>query len=169
MKNCDEMVSCLFERREQYEAKKRYSRKLLIRTTAPVCCALLLTLLGFGAWQSGLLKQAPTHTAQDAVIPGTKDWYGPGEEAPQTDNSGNDICDFLGAILYNADTYIQVSSITRDDVELGALIGTADDFDGTHQNLPGALVAIYSVKDRSNLLAAELDNGKWIILKQVED
>ncbi len=91
MKNCNEMVNSLLERREQYETEKKNRRKMLTRTITPLCCMCLVALLGFGAWQSGLLEKQPMQTAEDAVVPGTKDWYGPGEEelSLNTDNTNS--------------------------------------------------------------------------------
>lgn len=90
MKNCNEMVNSLLERREQYETEKRNRRKMLTRTITPLCCMCLVALLGFGAWRGGMFEYQPMQTAEDAVVPGTKDWYGPDEEEPfvnQNDNS----------------------------------------------------------------------------------
>ncbi len=84
MKNCNEMVNSLLERREQYETEKIKKRKRLTRTLTPICCLCLVALLGLGARQGGWFEKQPIQTAEDAVIPGTKDWYGPGEEKPTT-------------------------------------------------------------------------------------
>ncbi len=91
MKNCNEMVNSLLERREQYETEKKNRRKMLTRTITPLCCMCLVALFGFGAWQNGLLEKQPMQTAEDAVVPGTKDWYGPGEEelSQNTDNTNS--------------------------------------------------------------------------------
>lgn len=87
MKNCDEMVNSLLERREQYEADKKQKRKTLTRTLIPICCVCLVALSGFGAWQSGIFNKTPIQSAEDAIIPGTKDWYGPGETEPTNQNA----------------------------------------------------------------------------------
>lgn len=80
MKNCNEMVDGLFERREQYHIEQKRKKKNLIRTVTSICCVCLVALLGFGAWQEGLSEKEPTQTAEDALYPGVKDCYGPGEE-----------------------------------------------------------------------------------------
>lgn len=53
MKNCDEMVSSLLERREQYAAAQKRKRAVLTRTVSAAFCVCLVALLGFSAWQSG--------------------------------------------------------------------------------------------------------------------
>lgn len=70
MKNCDEMVSSLFERREQYITEQKRKRKVIIRTTTSMCCVCLVALLGFGIWQSDMLTDK---VAEDALYPGIKD------------------------------------------------------------------------------------------------
>ncbi len=80
MKNYNEIANSVFERREQYETEKKQKRKMIVRTVAPICSVCLVALLGFGAWQSGIIKKTPLQTAEDSVIIGEKDWYGPGEE-----------------------------------------------------------------------------------------
>lgn len=56
MKSCDDMVNSLLERREQYAAKQKHKRKVIIRTVS-VSCICLVALLSFGVWQSGILKE----------------------------------------------------------------------------------------------------------------
>lgn len=48
MKNCDEMVSSLLERRDRYAAEQKRKRKVITRAASSVCCVCLIALLGFG-------------------------------------------------------------------------------------------------------------------------
>ena len=59
MKSCDDMVNSLLERREQYVAKQKHKRKVIIRT-ASVCCICVAVLLSFGVWQRGTLEKTPS-------------------------------------------------------------------------------------------------------------
>lgn len=59
MKNCNEMVNSLLERREQYETEKKNRRKMLTRTITPLCCMFLAVLLGFGAWKGDVFEYDP--------------------------------------------------------------------------------------------------------------
>ena len=79
MKSCDEMINDLLARRQQYETDRIHKRKILARTITPLCCMCLIALIGFVAWQGGAFEKTPIQTEHDAVIPGTKDWYRPGE------------------------------------------------------------------------------------------
>lgn len=54
MKNCDEMVKDLFERREQYVAEQKRKRKMITRIASSICCVCLVAFMGVGAWQSGI-------------------------------------------------------------------------------------------------------------------
>ncbi len=89
MKNYNEVANSVFERREQYESEKKHKRKVLIQTLTPVCCFCFMMLLGIGLWQGGLFNTTPPQTADDAIISGIKDWYGPGEEEPVTNQNNN--------------------------------------------------------------------------------
>ncbi len=76
MKNCDEMVNSLLERRDRYVAEQGRKRKVLVRTATPVCCACLVALLGFGMWQGGMFwAKEPEQTLNDALYPGIKDYF----------------------------------------------------------------------------------------------
>ncbi len=72
MKNCDEMLNSLLERRERYAAEKKRKRKLALRVAGSACCVCLTILLGFGIGQK---KTAPKQTAPDAIYPGIKDHF----------------------------------------------------------------------------------------------
>lgn len=53
MKNCDEMVNSLFERREQYMAEQKKKRKAVAGAAISACCVCLIALLGFSLWRGG--------------------------------------------------------------------------------------------------------------------
>lgn len=72
MKNCDEMVKSLFERRERYAAEQKRKRKLALRVAGSACCVCLTVLLGFGIGQK---ETVPKQTAADAVYPGIQDCF----------------------------------------------------------------------------------------------
>ena len=59
MKNTNEMVNSLLERREHYEAEQKKKRSIITRTVTSICCFCLVVLLGFGVWQSGLFRTTP--------------------------------------------------------------------------------------------------------------
>ncbi len=77
MKNYNEMAESVIERRDRH-AKER--KKQMKRLTAAVSCFCLCAMLGIGAWQLGLFAEEPIQTVDDAVVPGIKDCFGPGEE-----------------------------------------------------------------------------------------
>ena len=73
MKNCDEMVNNLLERREQYNADKKRKRKAAMRISSVICCFLLVAVVGFGVWQSGIFNTHPSSTQEGVFIPGKID------------------------------------------------------------------------------------------------
>lgn len=98
MKNCDEMVNSLLERRDKYAAEKKRKRTIITRTVTSMCCVCLGALLGFGMWQGGLFDTTPPATLNDSINIGEKDYINPDE---------------LNA---NADTQINSSAATNDNV-----------------------------------------------------
>ena len=75
MKSCDEMVSSLLERREQYAAEQKRKRKVLIRTVTSMCCVCLVALLGFGVSQGDWFNILPEQPIDDTLYPGVKDAF----------------------------------------------------------------------------------------------
>ncbi|MDD6275410.1 MAG: hypothetical protein PUB20_01090 [Clostridia bacterium] len=65
MKNCDEMVNSLLERRDRYVAEQKRKRKIIIRTATSMCCVCLVALLGFGMWQGGMFNTTQSETLND--------------------------------------------------------------------------------------------------------
>lgn len=57
MKNCDEMVNSLFERREQYITEQKRKRKVITRTAASVCCICFVAVLSYGIWEGGWMSK----------------------------------------------------------------------------------------------------------------
>lgn len=72
MKNSNEMVNSLFERREQYVAEQSKKRKNIMRITSVACSFLLVALMGVGIWQSPWLKQVTPSTTDNPGISGEK-------------------------------------------------------------------------------------------------
>lgn len=83
MKNCDEMVNDLFERREQYVAEQKRKRKILARAASSVCCLCLVSLMGAGAWKSGWFNAEPPVSLNDSTIIGEKDYIDPADSTSQ--------------------------------------------------------------------------------------
>lgn len=79
MKNCDEMLKSLLERRDNYVAEKKRKRKVIMRATTSVCCVCLVALLSFGVWQTGKLDSQPPVILDDSIIIGEKDYISPDE------------------------------------------------------------------------------------------
>ncbi|MCI8669725.1 MAG: hypothetical protein HFI34_09435 [Lachnospiraceae bacterium] len=73
MKNCDEMVNNLLERRDQYVAEQKRKRMVITRTVTAMCCVCLVALLSFGMWQSGTFEKTPPITTEDSIIIGEND------------------------------------------------------------------------------------------------
>ena len=93
MKNCDEMVNSLLERREQYNAEQKRKRSIITRTVTSMCCVCLIALFGFGMWQSGMFNTTPPdQTVEDALYPGIKDNFDESKgESPDNPAANNRI------------------------------------------------------------------------------
>lgn len=65
MKNCDEMVSSLLERRDRYAAEQKRKRKVIVRAASSVCCVCLIALLGFGIFNG---KSPDEPAASDRIV-----------------------------------------------------------------------------------------------------
>ena len=102
MKNSEEMVNSLLERRNQYETEQRNRRKVMKRVVTPICCFCLVAILGIGLWQGDFFKSTPPIELDDTTHIGENDWgddkdfsagdsgisghYRPnGQEIPQSD------------------------------------------------------------------------------------
>ena len=187
MKNYNEMANNVFERRDQYETNKKHKRKILTRTLTPICCFCLVMLLGIGLWQGGMFTPTSPQTAEDSVIPGEKDWYGPGESEP-TNNEQNDFNKVARNLVYNDKKYVEVTNLSSlnysnyDEIEVDEKIGNGKEFEGTYtdeymKKLYGTYTVdgdtikvtitseVFTVKGNEDLLCVKLSNGDINILK----
>ncbi len=89
MKTYNEMAQSVFERRDVYEKEQQIKRKKRAKLTVSLACVALVAVVGVGIWQN-YNTPVPEQELKDAIVPGIKDWYGPGEEEP-TLNSGNSV------------------------------------------------------------------------------
>lgn len=80
MKNCEEMVNSLLERRDRYAAERKRKKAIMVRAVSSACCVCMVALLGFGAWQNGMLSRAPSAQPTDgAKYPDMTESKGEGE------------------------------------------------------------------------------------------
>lgn len=74
MKNSEEMVNSLLERRDRYVTKQKKKKIIITRTVTSMCCMCLVAILGFGMRQGGMFNSTPPdQTLEDALYPGVKD------------------------------------------------------------------------------------------------
>ena len=87
MKNYDETINTVFNRINEYEIAQKRKRNIITRTAALLCCFCLVTLLGFGIWQSGVFN-----TTRPSIWDGSSS---AGEITPYpndtTESPGNDV------------------------------------------------------------------------------
>ncbi|MBR3835620.1 MAG: hypothetical protein IKJ69_02380 [Clostridia bacterium] len=84
MKNYNEMADDVFRRRDEFAKEQKRKRK---RIAISLLCLCMAVLVGVGLWQSGLFTPQ-VQQAEDAIYPGIKDTYGPGEEEPTQEENG---------------------------------------------------------------------------------
>lgn len=84
---------------------------------------------------------------------------------PQTNVQGSYIWPF--DVIYDGKTYIQAENKKASDYETETLLGDAKDFSSYCKvaNMNGKL---YTVKDNSDLLIVELEDGKRFLFKEVD-
>ena len=71
-------------------------------------------------------------------------------------------------LVYNNETYVQIFSISSDELSLDRKIGNGEDFEGLYED-GDVHSEIYTVKESSDLLVVKLNNGARIVLKRVTD
>lgn len=93
MKNCEEMINSLLERRDRYVIEQKRKRKVITRTVTSTCCICFVALLGFGLWQSGIFHGVPSDwKVEDALYPGIKDNFDESKgESPDNPAANNKI------------------------------------------------------------------------------
>lgn len=91
MKNCDEMVNSLLERRDRYAAEQNRKRAVITRTVTSMCCVCLVALLSFGMWQSGTREKTPPITSEDSINIGKKDYIDHNELNTDTDAQSSEM------------------------------------------------------------------------------
>lgn len=118
MKNCDEMVNSLLERRKQYIADQQRKKRILTRTVASMSCICLIVLLGFGMWKGGILDTtAPDQTINDALYPGVKDTYDESKgESAENPISNNKIV--INSIVAKTPADSGIALLVEDFVEM---------------------------------------------------
>lgn len=72
MKNCDEMVNSLLERKVRYDDEQKRKRKIIARTASSLCCVCLVVLMGVVVWQSGAFNAEPQDTPDNFTVNGNK-------------------------------------------------------------------------------------------------
>lgn len=70
MKNRDEMVNSLLERRTQYVAEQKRKQTVLTRTIASMCCLCLTAVSCFGLWQHQTSGNTHGQSTSNVLYPG---------------------------------------------------------------------------------------------------
>jgi len=190
MKNCDEMVNSLLERRERYITEQTNRKKVAKRVIMPICCFCLVAILGIGLWQGDFFNSTPPITLDDSTIIGEKDyvdekdgsgdnndidgdWSTNGQEAPSKDSTNsaasessnttndNDLIDVIGSVKVNDVMYVQCSIATQLYTP-DKYLGEASDFEGSYQtHFSDVAGGLYMTKEDPNVLMVELKHGEY--------
>ena len=89
MKNSEEMVNSLLERRDKYAAEQKKKRTIITRTVTSMCCFCLVALLGFGVWQGGMFGTTPPAINGDQTLSGENSNTNPNESTGLNNNPQN--------------------------------------------------------------------------------
>lgn len=91
MKNCEQMVNSLLERRDRYAAEQEKRRKILTRAITSACCACLAVLAGFCVYKAGYTApEQPDNTSSDDVLK---------EESPHNDKTEQPDAPYPSGVL----------------------------------------------------------------------
>ena len=154
MKNYNEMVNCLLERREQYQKEQRAKRKKIVSAALPAF-GICLALFGIGIFQGGIslpeTREPLPQNTLDTILSLTE------ESLSET----KDVAEFVGMVQIEGVSYVQCSSIhevyTPDEY-----LGDAEDFNGTYQLENSG--DLYTVKEDVDVLMVKFDDGEIAIL-----
>lgn len=162
MKNCDEMVSSLIERREHYMKEQRAKRKNLLSAAVCVCSLCFAMLVGFGIWQGKLIIEETFDKGQ--AIPQNKTEADVGSNMePIASDYSNDV---IGMVKVNGIKYVQCSTVTKVYTP-DEYLGYARDYEGTYQKDSGA--ELYVTKEDSDVLLVKLESGDYLVLMKETD
>lgn len=194
MKNCDEMVSSLLERREQYAVEQKKKRKVLIRAVTSVSCVCIAALLSFGVWRSGIFNTtAPESSNSGGIYAGgngndigdtfcghyevidnnggtSQDGTGSPEasSAPtaDTNNNLNDLCDINGIVVVDGVTYVRFEA-DAESYTLDTCLGSVGDYKGTCQTCFNDITGkLYTTKEDQDVLVVKLTNSTVVLRKE---
>ena len=186
MKSYNEMAKNALQRIDE-ENKIIFKRKKAIkRTLIPTHCLCLAVAVSFGVKgflennrgveieENYILYEGIVENAIGTVDQDTGNTAN-GNSARPNNQNGNPQSTFqthsgsiiwVFDVIYDGKTYIQVDNVTTSDYETDTLLGDAKDLSSYCKvtNLNGK---VYSVKDNSDLLIVELEDGKRFLLKEV--
>ncbi len=160
MKNYNEMADDVFRRRDEIVQKQRRTRKSIVTTLSCVCLAVLV---GVGLWQSGIFTPEVQQT-EDAIYPGIKDNYGPGEEPSVNENN---VYQPTGTVtLDNGENLNLISSYEK----ASASACYALPKDGTHHySIPlNAALEEYEDKVIYRVIVRVYEDGKMVQGKELQ-
>ena len=178
MKNCNEMVSSLLERRDRYAAQQNRKKAAVIRTVTSFGCVCVVALLSIGVWHSGLLSANKPNSGvyvggnnTNEVLSGSdagEESVPGGETQSGTPVGPNDICDMLGSVVVDGSTYLQFGT-NMENYTLDTCLGAASDFEGTYQSyLKDIAGKLYTTKESSDVLIVTLENGGVVVLRKLD-
>lgn len=103
MKNCDEMVNRLLERRDQYAIEQKRKRTKITRAVSLMCCVCLVVLMGFGVWQGGWFDSTPPIMRNDPAHNGEQDYFCETNNNNATNNTIEDSMKVFNVISLSQD------------------------------------------------------------------
>lgn len=198
MKNSDEMVKSLFERRERYETKQRKKKRIITHIVVPMFSVCVILLVGFGVLKSDIFSIAPdddtskadtytsdTENSKEGAFSGN--YWVPDENSSETSQSNvgesevsyaqstatdtisNTLIDVIGMVKVEGVTYVQ-ADINAEKYTIDTCLGDARDFDGTYQMpLNDLPTKLYTTKEDSDILIVKLSNGGIVVLKREKE
>lgn len=142
MKNSEEMVNSLLERRDRYATEQKKKKAIITRTVTSMCCVCLVALLGFGMWKGGSFNTPGVDTP--GISAGQDDVTGKG-----TKDEGLSNGDFTDALPNHTGVIDNPSSDTgRDGVKVISIYEAKNEIDTKYKEpANGHIIFTYPLEE----------------------
>ncbi len=182
MKNCDEMVNSLLERREKYNVEKKRKQKTLFRAAVVLCCLCVVVALGFGLLYGGRPAEKSSEAA-DGKTPIVL--FTAAKKDPDSDAFSEDELHHVDVVLNGSMVYRQLllgeyqsygfeTELLKED--FGEYLGTVTEITGVGQNieigakeptLAGSDVYYYAKTAKAALVVKKGDNCGLFVMESL--
>ncbi len=158
MKNSNEMVNSLLNRRQRYELEKLNRRRVQRRVLTPICCICFVAALSIGAWQSGVFDTERRTEANNTTVV---------DDAFKTEEINNIMYVYsrleINGINYTDTDIPNVSAYTKDKF-MGKVSNFSGEYNSGSNFKIGPNDSVYTVKETTDVIFVEKESGVIIVM-----